>query len=202
MVPVKRLVLAKTRLQAYDAAARQDLALAFACDVVAAGVGCSTVTTVLVVTDDERAAAALAALGATIVPDLPDAGLNPALSHGTDLLRAEQPGIGVATVSADLPAATSTDLEDLLSRVAPGTRAFVTDTAGTGTTVLAAGPGAALLPAYGTSSATRHHDSGAALLEGAPGLRRDVDTVQDLREAVALGVGAHTTGALAARPFT
>src|SRR3954451_14868062 len=56
VVPVKRLTIAKTRLQSYGDAARQDLALAFALDVVTAGLQCDAVTAVLVVTDDDRAA--------------------------------------------------------------------------------------------------------------------------------------------------
>src|SRR4051794_26682430 len=50
VVPVKRLTIAKTRLQSYGDAVRQDLALAFALDVVAAGLGCDLVEAVLVVT--------------------------------------------------------------------------------------------------------------------------------------------------------
>lgn len=206
-MPVKRLALSKTRLHvpghpAGPTAAREALALAFACDVVTAGLGCPLVTTVLVVTDDPQASAALAALGALVVPDLPDAGLNPALSHGADLLRAESPDLAVATVSSDLPAATAGDLTAVLSTVEPGQRGFVPDAAGTGTTLLAAGPGAALLPAYGAASRERHRTSGATELTGPARLRRDVDTADDLAAAVALGVGPHTTEALAALSFT
>jgi 2-phospho-L-lactate guanylyltransferase len=202
VVPVKRLALAKSRLGAYGDAARQDLALAFACDVVAAAVACDVVATVLVVTDDDRAAAALAALGATVVPDLPDAGLNPALAHGADLLRAERADLGVATVSADLPGATATGLAAVLGEVGAGSRGYLADLAGTGTTVLAAGPGAPLLPSYGTGSAQRHRASGAHPLAGSDGLRRDVDTPQDLRAAVADGLGPHTAALVAELPFT
>ena len=207
VVPVKRLALAKTRLHvpAHPAgpdAGRRALALAFACDVVTAGLGCPLVTTVLVVTDDPQASAALAALGALVVPDLPDAGLNPALVHGADLLRAESPDLAVATVSSDLPAATARDLAAVLSAVEPGERGFVPDAGGTGTTLLAAGPGAALLPTFGGASRERHRASGATELTSAACLRRDVDTADDLAAAVALGVGPHTTAALAALPFT
>src|SRR4051812_25485012 len=86
VVPVKRLTVAKTRLQSYGDAVRQDLALAFAVDVVTAALACEVVDDVLVVTDDARAAAALRTAGARVVADAPDAGLNPALAHGADLL--------------------------------------------------------------------------------------------------------------------
>jgi 2-phospho-L-lactate guanylyltransferase len=190
VVPVKRLSLAKSRLAAYGDERRQALALAFAADVVVAA---RDVAQVLVVTDDERAAALLGALGARVVADDPDAGLNPALEHGAELLRSDQPTLGVATLSADLPALRTADLVAVLALVPPGGRGFVSDVAGTGTTLLAAGPGALLAPAFGTGSRTGHLRSGAVELTAAAGLRRDVDTPEDLEAAFGLGLGEHTS---------
>jgi 2-phospho-L-lactate guanylyltransferase len=68
----------------------------------------------------------------------------------------------------------------------------VVDSAGTGTTLLAAAPGIALAPEYGLSSRATHLRSGAVELPGAPGLRLDVDTPDDLAEALRLGVGEAT----------
>lgn len=195
VVPVKRLALAKSRLGAYGDAGRQRLALAFAQDVVRAVVGCAAVRRVLVVTDDVRAAAALSALGAQVHADRPDAGLNPALEHGVQQLRNRDPRLGLATVSSDLPALRSADLDAALA-AAEG-RAFVADSAGSGTTLLAAAPGVALRPAYGPGSAVLHRASGAVQLAGAAGLRRDVDTPDDLAEAALLGLGEHTAAVLA-----
>lgn len=198
VVPVKRLDVAKSRLAAYGDRTRRELALAFAVDVVTAALGCPVVEQVLVVTDDAEAAEALAALGAGVTADDPDAGLNPALAHGADLLRARHPRIGVATLSSDLPALRPDELALALSAVAAGARAFVTDSAGTGTTLLAAGAPAPLAPSYGPGSRERHLASGAQELAGAAGLRHDVDTPDDLRAAVALGVGAQTSAVVAA----
>lgn len=192
VVPVKRLALAKSRLAAYGDTGRRDLALAFAADVVSAALGCAAVARVLVVTDDPLAAQVLERLGARVVRDAPDDGLNPALAHGAELLRAELGGHGVATVSSDLPALQPADLAAVLAQVPVGGRAFVSDAQGCGTTLLAAAPGAALLPSYGPGSRDAHLSSGAIELPGTPGLRRDVDTPQDLADAVALGVGPHT----------
>lgn len=200
VVPVKRLALAKSRLAGYGDPARRELALAFACDVVAAALGCPSVERVLVVTDDEEAAAALTALGAQVAPDDPDDGLNPALAHGADLLRAQQPGLGVVTVSSDLPALRSEDLAAVLGAVRARRRAFVADSAGTGTTLLAASAPAPLAPSYGRGSRDRHAASGAQQLSGTARLRRDVDTPADLRAALALGVGTWTAAACAALP--
>lgn len=198
VVPVKRLALAKTRLRPYGDAARQELALAFAADVVTAALACPAVERVLVVTDDERARARLAGLGAETAPDDPDAGLNPALAHGAGLLRAAAPGCGVAALSADLPALRPEDLDAALRAVPAGGRGVVRDHAGTGTTLLAAGPGAELAPSYGPGSLDRHLAGGAALLAAAEGLLLDVDTPEDLQRALALGVGAHTAAAVEA----
>lgn len=192
-MPVKRLAVAKSRLAAYGDARRQALALAFAADVVVAA---AAVAHVLVVTDDEVAASLLATLGATVVPDDPDAGLNPALLHGADLLRQGDPLRGVATLSADLPALRSADLEAALAQVLSGSCGFVSDVAGTGTTLLAAGPGAVLLPAFGPGSHASHVASGAIELVAGEGLRRDVDTPEDLVAAARLGLGEHTRRAV------
>jgi 2-phospho-L-lactate guanylyltransferase len=192
VVPVKRLAVAKSRLASYGDDLRTALALAFAADVVTAALACPLVRQVLVVTDDQHAVVALGALGAAVAADDPDAGLNPALDHGADLLRSADGAIGVATVSSDLPSLRADDLTAVLSLVVPGQRGFVADLGGTGTTLLAAGPGAALSPSYGPGSAARHAASGAATLPAGVSLRRDVDTPADLRDAVRLGVGPHT----------
>lgn len=93
VVPLKPLARAKSRLApATGAALRPRLALAFARDTVAAALSCPAVRDVVVVTDDTEAGAALAALGARIVPDEPDRGLNAALAHGERTVRAERPG--------------------------------------------------------------------------------------------------------------
>jgi 2-phospho-L-lactate guanylyltransferase len=79
-------------------------------------------------------------------------------------------------------------------------RAFVADATGTGTTLLAAAPGVELAPAYGPRSRQSHLASGAAELPGAPGLRLDVDTPEDLQAAVRLGLGAATAAVVRRLP--
>ncbi len=81
-------------------------------------------------------------------------------------------------------------------------RWFVADAAGTGTTLLAAGPGVELEPHFGAGSALRHEESGAMPVRAElASLRRDVDTEEDLAAARELGVGEHTARALGgARP--
>ena len=82
VIPVKVLARAKSRLTGLDGPRRAELALAMAADTVAAAVACPAVDSVIVVTDDSAAAAALSGLGALVLPDEPGDGLNPALAYG------------------------------------------------------------------------------------------------------------------------
>jgi 2-phospho-L-lactate guanylyltransferase len=206
LMPVKRLPAAKTRLRgAVPAAAHQRLVLALACDTAAAAVACPVVGRVVVVTSDPTARAALADVGADVVADLPDAGLNQAIAYGATVARPRTPTAampGLAALAADLPALRPAELTAALRAAAdlagPRMRGYVPDAAGTGTVLLAAPPGLCLEPCFGPGSAAAHAASGAVALEGVwPGLRRDVDTPADLEYAAALGIGAHTSAALA-----
>ncbi|MCF6523315.1 2-phospho-L-lactate guanylyltransferase [Streptomyces sp. JJ36] len=200
VIPLKPLSRAKSRLgtTAGDAV-RPGLALAFAQDTVSAALACRTVRSVVVVTDDPLAAKELSALGAGIVPDVPGAGLNAALTHGEAVVRAGAPRAAVAALNADLPALRPYELERVLAAAAGSPRAFLPDAAGTGTTLLTALPGSALAPAFGPASRARHRASGAVELRppGVPGVRQDVDTAADLRTALGLGVGVRTAAAAA-----
>lgn len=200
VVPVKHLALAKSRLRPYDDGVRRALALAMACDVVAAVTACPGVVRVLVVSSDDEAVEVLRGLGAETAPDDPDDGLNPALEHGAELLRVGSPDLAVAALAADLPALRSPDLAAALAQVGPGQRGVVADAPGSGTTLLAAGPGAALGAAYGPGSLERHLAGGAVALPAALGLRLDVDTPTDLARALELGVGPRTAAVAAGLP--
>ncbi|WP_180686998.1 2-phospho-L-lactate guanylyltransferase [Streptomyces gossypiisoli] len=200
VIPVKPLARAKSRLA--DAAAdglRPGLALAFAQDTVAAALASPAVRDVAVVTDDALAGRELAALGARIVDDEPGGGLNAALAHGAAAVRAERPESPVAALNADLPALRPAELARVLDAAAEFPRAFLPDAAAIGTTLLAAGPGRELLPAFGTDSRARHRTGGAVELRlaGVDSVRQDVDTADDLRAALALGVGPRTAAATA-----
>ncbi|MFF4549318.1 2-phospho-L-lactate guanylyltransferase [Streptomyces sp. NPDC001406] len=195
VIPLKPLARAKSRLS--DTAAdgvRPALALAFAQDTVAAALACPQVKDVAVVTDDELAGRELAALGARIVPDEPAGGLNAALAHGAGVVRSSRPGTPVAALNADLPALRPAELSRVLAAAAEFPRAFLADAAAIGTTLLAAAPDRELHPAFGTDSRSRHRASGAVelRLDAVDSVRQDVDTGEDLRAALALGVGPHT----------
>ncbi|MEU2262720.1 2-phospho-L-lactate guanylyltransferase [Streptomyces sp. NPDC019645] len=203
VVPLKPLALAKSRLsEATGGAMRPRFALAFAQDTVSRALSCRTVRDVVVVTDDPLAAAELTALGARVVPDSPGAGLNAALAHGAAEVRALRPAAAVAALNADLPALRPDELERVLATARKFPRAFLADAAGIGTTFLSAAPGTELRPAFGGRSRHRHLASGAAEIEldGVESIRRDVDTGEDLRAALALGVGPRTAARCATAP--
>jgi 2-phospho-L-lactate guanylyltransferase len=200
IIPLKPLVRAKSRLSdTADDGVRPGLALAFAQDTVAAVTACPCVVDVVVVTDDARAGRELAALGARIVPDTPGAGLNAALAHAAAVVRSRRPDAALAALNADLPALRSAELTRVLRAAGEFPRAFLPDAAGVGTTLLSAAPGTPLQPAFGGPSRARHTASGARelTLRDVDSVRLDVDTGDDLRAALALGVGPRTSAAAA-----
>ena len=208
MVPVKPLHAAKTRLRGAadrgvgDPDAHAALTLALAHDTIAAVRAARSVRRLLVVSSDSIVAAELAAVGVEVVPDV-SGGHNAAVRHGAVLLQSDDPAAPVGALQADLPALQPEELDEAVAQTlalfAGGARrAFCGDTEGTGTTALLAAPRIPLEPQFGARSAQRHGESGAVALSGIwPGLRRDVDTGDDLCAALALGVGPHTRALLA-----
>lgn len=196
LVPVKRLAAAKSRLDVAPVV-RRALAAAFATDTVSALLGTAGVRAVVVVTDDDEMAQRLAGLGALVVPD-PLGDLNGALAHAAAAAEDAWPGTAALAVCADLPAATPRSLEALL-RTAPPGEAFVADTEGRGTTILLRPAAAPFRSSFGPESRAAHHAEGMQDLSAGSqvhaGLRRDVDTLADLRSALALGTGPATTAA-------
>jgi 2-phospho-L-lactate/phosphoenolpyruvate guanylyltransferase len=195
IIPVKPVGVGKSRLRATIAVASPDeLVTAIALDTITAAL---TVADVLVVTNDTGVTEVALALGATVVPDQPDAGLNAAIAHGDAVA-----GLGPyrAALTADLPALRSADLADALSTFGArsGTgRGYVADHTGMGTTMLLASPGVPLDPCFGPDSAAAHAASGALALDGDwASLRLDVDTAGDLAAARVLGLGKRTAAAL------
>ena len=229
LLPVKVLARAKSRLAVLAGDRRRELALALASDTVTAVLACPEVARVVVVTSDPAAGPLLAALGAVIVADepadrsdrrgtrgtpdgvdlAPDLGvqdlLNAALRHGAAVAARRWPGTGLAALTADLPAMSPAELASALraAGTVPGRAAFVPDAAGVGTTMYAVPPGGEFLPLFGGASRARHAAAGATELAiaGTAGLRRDVDTPDDLRQALELGAGPFTR-AVAADLFT
>ena len=194
VVPVKHLGRAKSRLARAAGGMREDLALAIACDTVEAALACPGVAAVFAVTEDPRAGAELTELGAVVVGGEPGTGLNPALVHGAAVARRRLPDAGVCALSADLPSLRPDELARVLTAAARHGRSFLPDAPGVGTTLFASAPGHPFTPAFEGASRARHRDAGAheLVLADVASVRRDVDTPEDLCDAVELGVGPRT----------
>jgi 2-phospho-L-lactate/phosphoenolpyruvate guanylyltransferase len=200
VIPVKVLALAKSRLTGLTGQLRSQLALAMAADTIAAAMQADAVAAVLVVTDDPEVSDTARDLGAIVLADVPAAGLNEALQHGASSARDRWPDHGVAGLAGDLPALHPGERTKALEAAASLRVAFVPDAAGTGTTLYAAAPGEQFRPRFGRLSRRRHLADGAAEIVAArqlAGLRRDVDTVDDLRLAASIGLGPRTRAVLA-----
>jgi 2-phospho-L-lactate guanylyltransferase len=190
VIPVKAPAAAKTRLAAaVPPALRAELARAFALDTIAAALAARSVSRVLVVGDDPSMAG-----GAEFLAEPEGAqGLTAAIRHGVGRARSASNG-PVAVLLGDLPALTADELDAALDAAAGHPLAFVRDADGTGTTLATATAGVPFEPRFGLDSAALHVADGYVELAASAGLTHDVDTVEGLAEALALGVGRHTSG--------
>ena len=198
LVPVKPPALGKTRLGGVGDDARRTLAEAFAQDTVAACLAAASVGAVLVVTDDVRFSTVLTALGCEAVPDGVTGDLNGTLRQAAAEAHRRWPHLTPVALCADLPALVPADLDATLARVSGPHPSFVPDADGVGTTLYVASY-EEFDPRFGPGSRDAHLDGGARELADAPAsVRRDVDDLDDLLEAVALGVGPRTAAAVPA----
>jgi 2-phospho-L-lactate guanylyltransferase len=191
IVPLKALPAAKSRLAAASPDPQQhaNLVEAIRADTLETA---RAVGRVLIVVD--APAGAQPAADELVLVQIGD-GLNQAVREAGALAARRWPDDGVAALVGDLPALRPDELRAALTLAGATAHAFVPDSAGTGTTLLTAGPGADLDPAFGPGSAERHAGFAARLPAG-PGLRLDVDTAADLEQARVLGVGPATRAAL------
>ncbi len=167
VIPVKGTAGAKSRL-----GAAPGLALAIALDTVVAA--SATRARVLVVTAAD--AAPFEALGAEVIAD-PGAGLNAAARQG--IAHAHGP---VAVLLGDLPALQPAELAAALALAETHELSMVADADAEGTALVAALRGASHSLAFGRGSRAAHLALGYVELDvpAASGLRRDVDTAEQL----------------------
>ena len=189
IIPVKPGASAKSRLGG-DAARRAALADAIALDTVTAARAGREVGEVIVVGGLAQSVA-----GVRVIDD-PGRGLHAAVVAGLAATACSGP---TAVLLGDLPALQSSELDSALAAAARHEHAFVPDAEGTGTTLIVARPGARHFPCFGAGSAARHRAAGYVQLEMPylSGLRRDVDTREQLSAAASLAVGERTRALLA-----
>ncbi len=197
VVPVKELTHAKSRLAMPGSSAH--LALAFAQDTISALLETEGISRVIVATSDPVVSAWTLQSGGEVFDDAEYAGINPAVMAAADSLPRDD---GVLVVLADLPCLNAQVLKQVIMAAEQFDRSFVTDAQGTGTTMWFAKEGMRVEPHFGPGSRAAHVASGSVdlvLLHGDdawPKARRDVDTVDDLTNAITLGVGVATSQAL------
>nr|WP_294696493.1 2-phospho-L-lactate guanylyltransferase [uncultured Friedmanniella sp.] len=201
VVALKPVLHAKSRLGTLPDPLRRRLAWTMAVDTLTALA--AAVSRLLVVSDQPALASRLARADvvAEVVGEAGAVGMNGALARGADLATAA----GATTVLAcvgDLPALRPASVQAVLAAAPDGTRAFLADASGVGTTMLVAA-GVRLDPHFQGSSASAHQASGAEPLTdqrlkvAVPDARCDVDTEADLAAATGLGLGPATTALLA-----
>ncbi|THV17743.1 2-phospho-L-lactate guanylyltransferase [Nocardioides caeni] len=196
IIPVKSPGTAKSRLTAVSREQRARLAAAFATDVVDAALRTPGVVAVWVVSDDDGFAHLLAFRGARVCAD-PGMGLNAALRAGAAAARAVHPAARPVALFADLPCLTSDDLAAALAELVDGIAAFVADADGSGSSLYSAEYDD-FDPCFGVDSAAAHRAAGAVPLQGTLAtLRRDVDDLAGLADAMTLGVGPATSAVVA-----
>lgn len=190
--PVKPWRLGKSRL-ALDDISRQDLARAFALDVLDVLTSVDAIEHVLVVSDEGELRVEANRIGATVLNDRPlvsNDPLNDAIRAGARWAAMRRPDAPVVVVPSDLPALTAPTLAAVLADASAFDRAFVPDAWTRGTTLLTARDPVRLEPAFGAHSAPRHAAAGYhELADADPRVRTDVDTVAQLRDARHLGLG-------------
>jgi 2-phospho-L-lactate guanylyltransferase len=192
---------------------RAGLAQAFAQEVLGALKGAPSVSRVVVITGSHENSRLAEALSCESLAD-PTTSLNDAIRFAADSISSEEP---ICLWVSDLPCLQSADVETVLvqaaavfasgqvhegrvrewegwvrGRVRGPTQAFVADDKFVGTTALLARAPKYLTPHFGLDSAAAHEAAGAARLPGTPRARLDVDTQDDLRRAIDLGVGPAT----------
>lgn len=184
IVPVRDAASAKSRLAeggGADAQARRaSLAAAIALDTVAAARAAREVGELIVV------GSLAEPLDGVRVVDDPGYGLLVAIGAG---IAAADPAAPTAVLLGDLPALQPVDLDAALVAASEHHWAFVPDADGEGTTLIVAAAGLPHSLRFGADSAEQHRDAGYVELtvREHSGLRRDVDTLEQLTALAALG---------------
>jgi 2-phospho-L-lactate guanylyltransferase len=198
VVPVKGTSAAKSRLALAD---RGELAEAFAIDTVAAASSARGVLLVVAVSGSDSLDDELRRAGAHVLREATPSGLNAAIAQGILYAREAHPGAGVAVLLGDLPALAGSELAASLRLAAHVPRGFVPDAAGIGTVLVTAAPGATHDVQFGGASRAAHLKRGYVELDVPvdSGLRRDVDTADDLVAVAGRSLGPATAALLQRR---
>jgi 2-phospho-L-lactate/phosphoenolpyruvate guanylyltransferase len=179
IVPMKAEGKRKTRLAAYlSAIGREELSENLFYHVIRTLQDCPSVARIIVLSDGP-----LLMAGPDWIADK-GAGLNSELERA----RLAAGGVPQLIIHADLPLLTTADVETLIAEAKNGV-AIAPDSNGTGTNALALSVGRPFDLCFGPDSFRLHQAQApdATIVTGRPGLSLDIDTVDDLDEAIRLG---------------
>ena len=198
IVPVRSLTEGKSRLLTGSSPA-PSLIEAFARDVLRACGESANIGRTIVVSPDASIETLAREANSDFVPEASASGINEAIASVRAVCEPNQPVIGIL---ADTPCLTGATLDAVLTHARDYDVSFVSDAAGTGSTMWCAQvPGARSF--FGSHSRAHHRASGAVELGSTAKsgddaylwtrARRDVDTDVDLWDAHRIGLGPATT---------
>lgn len=188
VIPVKGLDAAKSRLE-LPSELRRSIALALAERTLGVAAACLPSAAIYVVTTDDAVTELARCMNATVIREVAQ-GLNPAATLGVVAARKETAGRRACVMVADLPRLTTAELTTVLALADVLESPFVVpDHHARGTTFVSLGTREDIPMLFGDESAAAFASRGCDLYWQAPaGLRRDLDSVEDLRlSAIAHG---------------
>ena len=183
IVPVKRLGLAKARLApVLSRSERAELARTMLHDVLTTLCGTQQLAGIVVVSGDPTVAKLATLFDARIVNDVIESGVNVAVQQG---LRTLDPSCRALIVPADVPFATSADVQAVIRELDHNPVVLVPALSDGGTNTLAMRRPDLIAPRFGDDSFARHQalardaGLGCGVVRG-EGLGRDIDSPGDL----------------------
>jgi 2-phospho-L-lactate guanylyltransferase len=183
IVPVKRLGLAKARLApVLSRSERAELARTMLHDVLTTLCGTQQLAGIVVVSGDSTVAKLAMLFDARVVGDVVESGINAAVQQG---LKTLDPSSQALIVPADVPFATSADLQAVIRELDHNPVVLVPALSDGGTNTLAMRRPGLIAPSFGDDSFARHQalarDTGFGCgIVRSEGLGRDVDCPGDL----------------------
>lgn len=193
IIPVRSLTESKTRLQGVPEGTSA-LTAAFLIDAISACLATTRIGSVIVVTPDQDVASLAESHGARVHLEQAPAGINEAITQARADLDPESP---IIAILGDTPCLSAEVLDQVLDAANSHAVSFVSDTAGTGSTMWCSHDRQEHSH-FGHHSRAEHRNAGAVELGSGrtdpiwAKARRDVDTPVDLWDAVRLGVGPAT----------
>lgn len=184
IVPVKRLGLAKARLApVLSRSERAELARTMLHDVLTMLCATPPLAGIVVVSGDPTVAKLAALFDARVVADVIESGVNSAVRQGLKTLDASS--AGALVVPADVPFATSVDLQVVIRELDQHPIVLVPALSDGGTNTLAMRRPDLIVPSFGDGSFARHQalarDAGLGCsIVRSEGLGRDIDCPRDL----------------------